>query len=289
MLGIKTVLCPVDLRFVPKTAVDFAMRLAESFEARLVLHHDLPPGPPAFLGAGWMHDEVHSKDDGAEELDAETKLRGLLARAPKGVRAEAVLTRGERLGSIRRLVQELPAQLVVMATHRESPESLTESVLREVGCPVVAFHADDALPKLSDEGAVAGRAVAIVSVDFTKAAERALEYAIAVTEALGIKLHVVHVEPSGARKGDVEAAERHLRELIPSQELPDVTLETRTGRPVESVLLDAREHDAGMIFVSVPGSRLFASRHQAGLWTLHGSHCPVWFVPEGVRMEAATV
>ncbi len=131
-----TILCPIDLEKVSIGALATARRLAEQNRASLHLVHAVTPPLPGPL----------------EPLpELEKTLNGRLetfARKHFGdkLRCNISIVRGEPAGAILRAVEDLGADLIVMATHGHTGlnrlllGSVTERVVRESPVPVLTIR-----------------------------------------------------------------------------------------------------------------------------------------------------
>lgn len=134
MPAFNRLLCPVDFSSSSQKAFAFAVRLAESTAAELLLVHAFDV--PAELGPIGQHQprDPHL----AEQLDA------LQTTAP--IHVERLLHAGPPADVICWLAQERQCDLIVMGTHGRSGlthllfGSVTENVLRHARCPVLTIR-----------------------------------------------------------------------------------------------------------------------------------------------------
>jgi universal stress protein A len=294
MLPVETVLCPVDFSPVSEGALRLATRLCRRFSARLVLEHNLLPGPPSYLTVSWMWSETHPEASHAE-AEAERRLKALLATLPREVRPEAKLTRGPLDEALLFLARQLSADLIVMGSHGAGNldhRSVTEQILAAAPCPVLTWSEGQSGERLLAAGEGEGASLAtVVPVDFSDRSAAALAYAWGLAERLPLAVHLVHVAgagerllPAGAPPGqEVEAAKARLAALVPARFARRASWRVVEGEPGEAIAGFAREVGADLIVMGVRGKRLLArpSAGAAACQVLHGSACPVWFVPAG--------
>jgi nucleotide-binding universal stress UspA family protein len=303
MARIGTVLCPIETPIWSRRGVALAARIASTFGARVVLHHDLTTSAPEFLGMGWMEAAERRGSDEAEVVATKELFREILATLPKGLPAEERVTRGGRAASICGLARTLPAELVVMATHdRIDPEreSLTERILDGAPCPVLVTHCPagpndcpDPLVLHPDE-----RIPAVVPVDFSPHSLAALRYAFDLVVPLHLDLCVVEIEGTllledlrhasdpgvdGHRRQRVLEHREKLASLVPAELANRVRCEVRLGHPVPEILESVAATGAGLVVMGTHGQGLLRR-----LWheptsssVLREAGCPVWFVPIG--------
>jgi nucleotide-binding universal stress UspA family protein len=289
MLRLRTILCPVDFSPLSDEAARLATSLARRFKARLVFEHNLLSGPPGYLTVAWMWSETHPQASHAE-AEAERQLQRLLAAVPPDVQHEARLTRGSVDTALLFLAGELPADLIVMGSHGWSgPDhrSITELILTGAPCPLLTAaegHGGDRL-RLAVEGDEAPLAV-VVPVDFSAGSAGALSLTWALAESLPCFVYLAHPAAAGE---DPEMVLHRLRAQVPPH------LAARASWrviPAEVGLGGfAREVGADLVVMGMrPRRRL---RWRAACPTpfeiLHGSTCPVWFVPAGRASAEANV
>jgi len=310
MLEIKTVLCPLDFSPISERELRLATEICKRFAARLVVQHDLENLPPTYLATHWMYSEVHLQQEEDIEKRAERVLQAVISKLPPSVKAEGRLTHGPLDGSILFLARNLPADLIVMATHgRGSLEhaSITERVLAEAPCPVLTtqdFGADTIFPDLMGDTS-GSRQQVLVPVDFTMHSLTALEFAFRLVDVLPITLNLVHVE-GNISWGDIRSAahqkvSRHrsdrlldaqvrLHSLVPANLSDRVNVNVRLGATIEEICDYASSIQAGLIIMGIHPKgvidKLLFGATSYGV--LHHSRCPVLFVPERSAAQAAT-
>lgn len=140
MLPIHTILYPTDFSPGAEAAFRLAEALARDGSAELVVLHVAEPAIMAF-GEGVV---PPVPDDYLEQL--RHKLGQLRSRDPQ-VRVRYLLIEGNPSWDIRRIAQELKADLIVMGTHgrtglaRLLMGSVAEQVVRKASCPVLTVKA----------------------------------------------------------------------------------------------------------------------------------------------------
>lgn len=143
MTNFRHILVPVDFEPSSRHALDTAIDLALSFDARLTVLHawDLPIY--AYTGSLYLSTDIRSTLERAakEQLDAE--LVDVQKRLP---RAEALLVRGPASTAILAAIERVKADLVIVGTHgrrglnRALLGSVAESVVRGSKVPVLVMH-----------------------------------------------------------------------------------------------------------------------------------------------------
>jgi len=289
MKTIRRILCPVDFSAVSDREMELAIRLAERFQAELVLQHNLASG--AALGVSWMHEQEHHGKAAAQETDARTKLSVLLNAVPKGVRerTRGALTYGALHHCVENLAKQADADLVVIGTHGRAGgdhPSETERLITHSPCPVLTTR-DDAphqwLPAL-DKAAEA--IPTLVPVDFSAHSLAALRYAIHLRETLPLELTVIYV--ADREDYGVGWAEGQLSKELPAGARATFRLEVRKGGAVEQILAEESVQRARLVVMGAHAQGFFERMIFKGPPTsrevLHRSPCPVWFVPASARL-----
>lgn len=298
MLTIRTVLCPVDFTPLSNRAVRMAARVCERFGARLVLEHNLDPGPPNYMAVSWMWSETHDCEDKEKAADAPAKLCELLTQIPESIPKEAKLTRGPVDASLFYLARELPADLIIMGSHGWSSsdhKSLTEQIIANAPCPVLTTTDEGEVAEEESLFAAAGRegrpVRVVVPVDFSLRSHAALAYTYALAAALPVETHLLHAtghkaDRSGARERaeeEIQMAKLRLSGLIPEEHADSVSPHVVCSDPTTAITDLSREMEADLIVMGVRPKN-FLQRFTSGATAfevLHHRTCPVWFVPAG--------
>jgi len=283
MTRLATVLCPVeaDLSPIAETAIQSAVEICKRFGSRLVLEHNVDPTPPPSLGVGWMWSQERETQEEERIAHARQEFRRIFATLPGPLRAEGKLTRGPIVNAVLRVAEEAAADLIIMGSHGPSTsehESLTEQIVARSACAVMTTRTEALY--LGDGGQI------VVAIDFSAASEGALRYAFAVAEKVPMNLVLLHVETAfeensfiGGRPTAREA-EGVLRTTIPLQLADRTEIVFGHEDPAEAVLAVAGARDARAIVLGLHPKGVFRKHLSTqALRVLHGSNCPVWFVP----------
>lgn len=298
MFQIRTVLCPVDFTERDDRALDLAIEVCRSFDARLILHHNVG-NAPAGPAVSWMYHQEHQNGHRPEEM-ASNKLREMLASFPSELRAEARLSNSVTVAAIRHLEEELRADLVILATHGASTEdhaSITEEIVEESVCPVLVLH-EDRRPTLHIQPGETRIFDVLVPTDFSPSGDRAVAYAFEMARILPFRLHLLHVIPprktvriaTGVsmtpallyKEEPVEEMKARLAALVPQDLENRVNLRVEVGEPAEKIAEAASSLGASCIVMGAH-ARSFLRRYftrNTSRALLHAASCPVWFVPE---------
>jgi len=289
MKTIRRILCPVDFSTVSDRELELASRLAERFQAELVLQHNLAEG--AALGVSWMHEQEHHGKAAAEETAARKKLSAVLNSIPKGVRerSRGALTYGALHHCVENLAKQADADLIVIGTHGRAGvdhPSETERLITHAPCPVLTTR-DDAphewLPPLADAGVAIPT---LVPVDFSAHSLAALRYALRLRDSLPLDLTVLYV--ADREEYGAGWAEGQLSKELPAEARAGFRLEVRKGGAVEQILAEEGVQRARLVVMGAHAQGFFERLIFKGPPTsrevLHRSPCPVWFVPASARV-----
>jgi nucleotide-binding universal stress UspA family protein len=141
-ISVRKILVPIDFSPASKTALWYALRIAETRNSEITLLHVLEPQDPAAL-AGRPAAAAFSEQ---ELADAEEALRCLAdsAKATSGV--GTILRTGVPTHEIIEAAKELDVDLIVISTHgftgwkRFHLGSTAERVARAATCPVLVVR-----------------------------------------------------------------------------------------------------------------------------------------------------
>jgi universal stress protein A len=287
MLDIRTILCPVDFSPLSDRTLRVATTLCQRFDARLILHHNLDSRPPGFLSVNWMWSEDHEAEEAQKAAEAPDRIQKLLGTLPTGIEAEARLTRGPLDRALIEVAKRLPADLIVMGSHgwtSAEHRSITEKLISSAPCTILTTNEgfDPETQLRPRPGKSPENLAVLVPIDLAPGSEEALVFVEAM-DPMPHEVHVVHVLEDG--NGDPEprsvAARGRMLELVPESLKSRAVLDVRFGKPGDEILRLAEETEA-LFIVMAAHSKGLLSRFLSGdnaFEVLHGSPCPVWFVP----------
>ena len=286
-MDIRNVLLPVD--FSPRTTSELQLGIAVSraFGARLSLLHNQDAAPLG-LSRAWDWQAHHSAANG-NSVAVEQRLRDLLAALPADLTADATVSRGLVVPAILALARQLPADLIVVASHGAGTEdhaSVAEQLIATAPCPVLAVQ-EDHTPDRAPLSAT-GRAEVVVPTDFSPASQRAVAYAFDLARRWPLRLRLLHVLPGPAPRGaasdaqgeELATARRRLLALVPDDLRNQVSCLVDRGMPAARIAAACDEPRADFVIMGehAPGLRgLFTPDTARSL--LRQAPCPVWFVP----------
>jgi nucleotide-binding universal stress UspA family protein len=282
-MRIQTVLCPIDFSGLDDHELTIAVEVCRSFDAKLVLHHDLPTGCSGFSGAGdWT--KARQGEMAPEDLAA-ARLRALLDRVTgQGVPAETVVTSGPLVESLIALAARLRADLMILGSHGWTPDhaSITSSVIERAPCPVLTFQErNDAAPfRLR---ALPGKPPlrVLVPTDLTPASAAAVGYACSLARRFACHVELLHVIDDDATGNACERAHRELINLVPPDLLGEVSTHVRRGEPGKEIThyVAATEPAFLVLGEHAPGFLRRLLTPDTTQAVMRRIECPAWVVP----------
>ena len=272
MLKVDKILFPTDFSESAGQALDYALFLAEQFEAELHLLHAV------VLHA---HEPVDGEDDFPEPTEILSRLFEIadseMARIVEGNESKTfslkeAKVRGFSAGAvILDYAQEQDIDLIVMGTHgRRGPArifigSVAAEVVRQAHCPVLTLH------KQTDDKAIGRVETILVPIDFSEHATKALIYAKEIAAITGSRLQILHAieepvypyfyGPAGdfSLSGEIEKLQEKTTEaldkLIYDTPGPEVPIEKHvvTGTPSVEITRFAEQNGSDLIIIPTHG------------------------------------
>lgn len=270
-MPVRHILCATDCAEGSRAALRRAVNLARRFGARLTVLH-VSPAQPHEHGPAWARRVVLTADEvETARRDAAKALERFLeafAAMDFPIDTKTIAGSDSPWREIAQTAADLPADLVVMGSHRRSGldhlvvGSVAEKVLRHAPCPVliVAEHdAHDAARPLFHR--------IVCATDLAPGAGATVDTALALARedvARVVLLHVVE-DVRDVRSLDVyrpvpetaafhdalaERARAHLLRLgADGRGLSGVTRRVATGRAWEEVVRVAEEEDADLVVI----------------------------------------
>ncbi|ELY58707.1 ferredoxin Fer [Natronolimnohabitans innermongolicus] len=248
----ETILVPTDGSAVADRAGEYALELADGFDATVHALHVTEGG--GLLG-GDDGDGEQAVEDLAERADGQGIDVTTSVRDPEDAIHSELLEYAD----------EHDVDLVVMGTHGRSGldrfllGSVAQQTLRESSVPVATVHDETALEREFDR--------LLVPIDGSHSAATALEHAIDLATETDGRLHLVHVSDEapledetvtyGASDTDEETVGLEpvddALERVRDSKLASVDVSTPSGRVDQQILAVAAEHDVDGIVMGTHG------------------------------------
>ena len=289
MLRIERILCPLDFSEFSAKAYDYAQSLARHYQAKLFVEHVLQP----LLSAYPLYVFPDTAQDLFQDLRAyaEQQLQEFVnSHTRSGIEPESVVSEGVVTDQILACAEARAVDLIVMGTHgRQGFDhlllgSVTEKVLRKARCPVLAVSkpSHDFVAPASDADPVRLRKI-LFATDFSRHAERALDYALSLAQEYEAELTLLHVLEEIPPSWDLATVSSdvvsRLERPIPVEARNRRTLKSRmrVGRPYQEIVRYALETETDLVVLGVRGRNaldlaLFGSTAHR---VIHQAPCPV--------------
>lgn len=286
------ILVPTDFSEPSDCALSYAVALAGRFDAHIFLMHVLT----AVDDLGRM--EHSSPEYQAQRQAAERAIEKILAsQRLRGVPHEVLLEEGYLWPTIERFVQTTETDLIAVGTHGAPSRdhqflgSSAELIFRHVDCPVLTTGpaCRQAAPpgsKADDFAAIPfSRGRILLATDFGRAAEHATRYGVALAQAFGARLtllHVINAVPSNPEENAIlrETARIRLIEAVPEDVAPRLNMTTQVefGDAPEQILKAARDGRAELIVMGARAGTTLMTHHlpETSAYTVAAaSPCPL--------------
>lgn len=273
MIHIKRILCPTDLSRYSGNAVRYALALARTHDAELIV--------------------LHCADSAITEEELRESVREYVDSSFS--RCRFVVAPADRIDEeIMKHAQEERVDLIVMRSRRRPHRaallgSTAESISRSAPCPVLVLHSDEREFVNADLNVNVKRV--LVAYDFSDYSELALKYGLSIAQENQAEVHLLHVLPPRSvnnpeiawypAKGEspYHTAARRLQKAVP-QEVHlwcNVTTAVSEGQPYREILAYAEENEIDLISVGAHGAgfgmrALFGSNVDR---VLRQARCPV--------------
>lgn len=273
MINLKRILCPVDLSPESNEALRYAVALARTYGAELLVCHCVEMSPLADGG-------------GREQMK---KLFEDLLREQVGVghcrlpKCEAVVVEEDPVSAIPRVAAERHIDLIVMRSRRRPHAasllgSTAEAISRTAPCPVLVTHPRERewVGKTTND---VGLRRILVTTDFSNDSELALQYGLSLAQEYQGELHVLHVTAASSVEQVFERAAERLHRAVPEEAYLWCRIKqvVRAGHPYREILDYAEENEIDLICMGKHGAG-FAMRALFGSNTdrvLRQAPCPV--------------
>lgn len=264
-MQLKSILCPIDFSDFSVAAYQYALSLAEYYEARIVALHVVEIWKYPF--ADYAAQEAdYARFSRALNEGGEMRLQRFAKQySAHGLQPKLVSHQGNAPNCILSFAQKENMELIVMGTHgrrgldRLVLGSTTDRVMRKATCPVLVVS--NASQKALDTGADGRHCLSriVYCTDFSNNSERARAYAISLVAEYNAELTLLHVTENAPDLARAEAtiAERtqELDKLVADAERKNLNVRSvvRFGKPYEEIVRYATEERASLIIMTARG------------------------------------
>jgi nucleotide-binding universal stress UspA family protein len=199
-ISFRRILCPIGLTSDSDEALRYAMTLARSYGAKLIVLHCIG-----------NHEATNSIErDHIKEILEYSIKKHLCQSAPAMFDAEILIADGDPQVTIPQEAANRRIDLIIMRSRRRPYAaallgSTAESVCRTAPCPVLVTHQHEQEWAGMTTGKVSLQRV-LVAYDFSSDAELALSYALSLVQEYQAELHMLHVLPPRAKPDTPEIA-----------------------------------------------------------------------------------
>ncbi len=270
------------------SAFPYAISLARQYNSKVLLAHILPPLPRHAIPLEPLPEEM-------DQYYFQTKqdLEKFLGSKPfAGIPYEVVLERGELWPALSDIITQHKIDLIVLSTHGRHGlgklllGSVAEEVFRLAPCPVLTVGPKAASPQTEIPRI-------LFATDFSSGSLHALPYALSLAQTNHARMTLLHVlpEPDLAhaagetyeiRAREEDKAKRELQRLVPIEEgffQENCEFLVDYGTPAESILVAAKEKEAGVIVMGVRRTESVVAATHLPWTTAHKvvaeANCPV--------------
>ena len=282
MIQITRILCPTDLSPQSDAALQYAVALAHTYGAQLLLCHCVPPT--------FFVDEA-DRERYREKFEA--AISQYTREDETMPKCEGIIVEDDPVTGIPKTAAAHRADLIVMRSRRRPLAaalmgSTAEAVCRTAPCPVLVTHAHEVeWEGLNSEEPKIKRV--LVATDFSNDSELAVQYGLSLAEEHQAELHLLHALPVALSpalaamptgiESDFQRAARQLQLAVPSEAhlWCKVYQAVRAGQPYREILTYAEEHNIDLICLGEHGAgftmrALFGSNSDR---VLRQAPCPV--------------
>jgi nucleotide-binding universal stress UspA family protein len=265
MLRFEKILCPVDFSEYSARAYDYALSLAQHYEAKLFLQHIVQPLTSLYPYYAFP-DSVSEVFWDLESHAKERLSQLMMARPSSGIEVERYVHTGTVPDCILSFAESQGVDLIVMGTHgrhgfdRLTMGSATEKILRKAHCPVLVVRkpAHDFVRPGDSLEPVRLKKI-LFCTDFSEYSNRALAYALSLAMEYNAELTLLHVledvPPDDDLQKCVAVITQRLEELAPAdaRDWCEVHPAVRIGKPYQQILQIALEMETDLVVMGVRG------------------------------------
>lgn len=279
-ITLKNIVFATDFEAPASRALPFALALARQYGAHLYAAHVIPQEAYAYASP----ESVERIFNEAKDFASYRLKQTITPLQQRGLQCDMVVSNGEVPEIIQDLADQYRADLLVLGTSSRGGVgkfflgSVAEELIRESSCAVLTVGPE--VVSLSSEGI---RQI-ICATDFSLAAQRATEMAVAMSSEYDAHLSFIHVVEHASNNFPhlmLRMLEKRVRDTIPPEpELfrePEILVET--GNVAERILRLISDLTADLIVMGVRGAGAFAQTASRFGSTAHKvisqARCPV--------------
>jgi nucleotide-binding universal stress UspA family protein len=284
MIRIQRIVCPVDFFPASLRAVDYAITLANNYEADLHLVHVVSP---VLYSTEQYALNVSEIMDGLEKASAQKMKKLEMKARAAGATVTTSIRTGDVTCGISAAIDATKPDIVVMGTHgRRGLEklflgSVTEYFVRRLPIPVLTVRGRRRSRRL--------RRI-LVTTDFSKGTPEALNYALSIAkenQARVILLHVLEemraLTSKNYRAELAKRVEPKLLALVPhaARKGCDIQIRIEAGTAYSEVLTVIKRERIDLIVMSTHGKSMLdrALLGSTADRVARAAECPVMLVP----------
>lgn len=269
----KKILVPIDFSEVSNNAVDFAVNLAEKFDAKLTLMHSV-----SFqYFADFQYDIHQNAREMIDEAKGEVrdKIDAIIASRETNVEISGHVGSNNLIDEIEEMISRQNFDLVVVGTHGSHGweeflvGSNTEKIVRRISKPVIAVPVDAAISAIKK---------ILVPVDLNELRKGFLDEVTQLQKRFSAALEFVWIKTPHSVE-DSKQVKEDLKLLLNEQGVEDYTLSIDNEiSPSDGILRHAKETQADMIAMATHGRRGISHWLSGSLTedTINHIHVPVW-------------
>ena len=263
-MKIERILCPTNLSPESDAALEYAIAVARTYSAELVLLH--------CSGMGNGTTRTDDYDSSARAIEA-ALMKHCGPRGLAGLEWRSLVVECNDVGqTISDEAASYGVDLIVMRSRRRPHRaallgSTAESVSRTAPCPVLVMHADEREWVSSADTPIDLKRV-LVAYDFSDHSELALNYGLSLAQEYQAEVHLLHVLPPFSvgdseiswyplgREGAYHKAAHRLQRAVPSEAhlWCDITHSIREGHPYREILSYAEKNEIDLICLGAHGA-----------------------------------
>lgn len=264
-MQLKSILCPVDFSEYSAAAYQYAVSLAEYYQARLICLHIVEVWKYPFASYA-AHEADYAKFANALNEGGEVQLRDFVQKySGHGIQPELVVRQGNASDCTLWFAQKESVDVIVMGTHgrrgfdRLVLGSNADRIMRKAACPVLVVSNPSQSAMTTGPDGKHRLSRILYCTDLSHNSEGARGYAISLASEYGAELTLMHVAENTSDLARAEAIiadrTRELQKLISDTERKSlkVKLAVKFGKPYEEIVRHGTEAHTSLIIMTARG------------------------------------